>query len=380
MKKMIVYLLASVITLSSCSAGDEFDPLLVPPYDSNVSGDVPSSEEHFTESEKDASHDVVIGEDDIFDFVLDDSGSRAGLANVVSAVSESAVCITVSGKTSSYYFSYTTELNASGVIISDDGYILTANHVVEGGKTFEITLNGGESYSAELVAGDIKCDIAVLKIEATGLKAAKLANSKTLRVGDFVFTVGNSSAYKGMGASFGFVSALDTNVVYSNDEHNVFQINTCINSSNAGGGVFDSNGALVGIVSGNASNTTGIAFALPSSDIATATDDLINHGYVRGRPCTGFETVEINDMATAQIYGLSRLGVYVNSVEEGSSAAECGLQFKDYINAVDGETVISKDRLDEIIASKKIGESIILEVLRGDSTIDMVLVIEEQHG
>ncbi len=379
MKKIFLCLVTAVTVFSGCGSPNNDTETSVEHNTSSYES-VVSTES--TETVDDSSTVNNIGETDIFNFIISDSDSRAGLASVLSTVSESAVCLTVSGRASNYYYSYITELKASGVIISEDGYILTANHVIEGGNSFTITLANGDDYTAELVAGDRKSDVAVLKIDATNLKAAPLSNSETLRIGDFIFTVGNSAGHIGTGAAFGFVSALNTTVSYNGDEHSVFQINACINNSNAGGGIFDSNGNLVGIVTANSNNNNavGIAYALPSSDIASATEDLINHGYVRGRPYIGFEAVEISSMEMSHMYGLTRLGVYVNSVHEGSTASECGLQFKDYINAIDGETVISLERLEEIISSKKIGDSIILEILRGDNTIDMVLVIEEEHN
>lgn len=373
MKRVLIYLAAIIMTLSSCS-GEENKPNTSKP------DSLPNSSA--TESSEDTASRPVVNGTDVFDFIISDNESRASLADAVEAVSNSAVCINVTGRAANYYYSYATETNASGVIISADGYILTANHVVEGGNAFSVTLNNGEEHTASLVAGDRKLDIAVLKIEAMDLNPIKLADSSGLRVGDFIFTVGNAAGHYGAGAAFGFVSALNTPVSYYGEERSLIQINACLNNSNAGGGIFDSNGDLVGIVSANASgdNAMGIAFAIPSADIVTAAEDLINHGYVKGRPCVGFEAVEINDMATAAMYGLTRLGLYVNKVEEGSGAAECGLQFKDYINAVDGETVISLERLNEIIKSKNIGDSIIFEIIRGDSTIDMVLVIEEERN
>ncbi len=375
MKKFIICLAALALVLSGCSAEMYIHE--------ETSADETTMEatisNEFVQS-NDSSSNSRPEDKDVFEFIIDEAEGRAGLADVLEAVTASAVCITVSGKNTNYFYTYTTELQASGVIISDDGYILTASHVVEGGDTFAVTLKDGASYDAALIASDRKCDIAVLKIDSKELKAVSLASSDSLRVGDFIFTVGNSASSGDTGAAFGFVSAMDTEITYNSVKRNMVQINACINSGNVGGGLFDSNGKLIGIITINSpsENSAGMAYALPSSDIATATEDLINHGYVRGRPCVGFDAVEINDMATAHLYGLNRLGLYVTEVAENSTAAQCGLQSKDYINAIDGETVISLERLKEIIASKKIGESVILEILRGDNTIDMVIVIEEE--
>ncbi len=318
--------------------------------------------------------------EEFFKFIVGDGSGRVGFRNAVNTVSGSAVALTVTGM-GGMFSSYTTEVYGSGVIISEDGYILTANHVIDGGKTVTVTTVDGSKYDATVIGADKKTDVAVIKIEANGLSPAKLSSSETLAAGDFVFTVGNAFGQNGNSAVFGFIGDVNREVSYDGETRNMIQLDGNINKGNSGGGLFDSNGELIGIVSAlqTSADLNGVGFALPSSAIMTAVEDLINHGYVRGRPCVGFTAVEINDIATATINGLTRLGLYIKTVEESTSASECGLQFKDYIQAVDGETVTTLERLNEIIKSKNIGDSIILEIIRSDSTIDMVLVIEEEH-
>ncbi len=371
MKKIIICIAVAALTMTACTQKKTDNT-------ESSSDDTSVLSTQDTVSTEDDSSVISMSKtdesEDFFKFMVGDGGGRVGFKEAVAKVADSAVSITVSGVTGSYYYSYPTEVHGSGVIISENGFILTANHVVDGGTAVTVTTSDGKTHKADLVGGDKKTDVAVIKIEAEGLTPVKLSSSKGLSVGDFVFTTGSS------GAVFGFVSAAERSVSYDNETRRMIQIDANVNKDNTGGGLYDSNGELVGIISAlESSSLNGVGFALPSDTLMAAVEDLINHGYVRGRPCVGFEAVEISDMATATINGLTRLGVYVKSVSEGSSASECGMQFKDYIQAVDGESVNTLERLNEIIASKSIGDSLILEIVRGNNTIDMVLVIEEEH-
>ena len=172
---------------------------------------------------------------------------------------------------------------------------------------------------------------------------------------------------------------LHQNVV-SNVYEDVVDIAVGITSGNSGGGLFDSHGYLVGIVSAKEANSEseGVGFAIPSNVAKTVVDDIIVHGYVTGRPTLGFETVDITSMREAQYYGVEWIGVYISSVKENSFGETAGLKSRDYIYSVNGEVISSTDRLEEILEESSIGDTLLLEIWRGKSSIDVILIIGEE--
>lgn len=326
------------------------------------------------------TNDISENTHDRIEFTTTSGDDRMGLSSVVNTIQSSVVAINVTGTASYYHYTYPTEGSGSGVIVSEDGYIVTNNHVISGGNSVTVFLNDTTSYPAVVIGSDSVTDIAVLKINATGLTAAKFGDSSTLRVGDFALAIGNPlGEYQGS-VTFGIISALNRDVEIQNETHRMFQVDAAINPGNSGGGMFDSNGMLIGIVTAKniSEEVEGLGFVLPMNDVKPVIEDLINHGYVKGRPTLGFEPVEITSMRVANYYGLKRLGVYVNSITQGSCAEQCGLQFKDYISTADGETVATVERLNEILNSKKVGDTLVLEVWRGEEVLDVVLVIGER--
>lgn len=355
-----------------------------------VSNSIVSSENETSENETVLSaeistslaetNDISENAHDRIEFTTTSGDDRMGLSSVVNTIQSSVVAINVTGTASYYHYTYPTEGSGSGVIVSEDGYIVTNNHVISGGNSVTVFLNDTTSYPAAVIGSDSVTDIAVLKINATGLTAAKFGDSSTLRVGDFALAIGNPlGEYQGS-VTFGIISALNRDVEIQNETHRMFQVDAAINPGNSGGGMFDSNGMLIGIVTAKniSEEVEGLGFVLPMNDVKPVIEDLINHGYVKGRPTLGFEPVEITSMRVANYYGLKRLGVYVNSITQGSCAEQCGLQFKDYISTADGETVATVERLNEILNSKKVGDTLVLEVWRGEEVLDVVLVIGER--
>lgn len=380
-KTVFIFLIASALLLTGCG------PAIVTSIITNNSSEIV---EVFESSEVEVNGDSskVNGNtnntgntnNENREFFTASGDERLGLSSVVNAIQNSVVAINVTGTASYYHYTYPTEGSGSGVIVSNDGYIVTNNHVISGGNSITVFLSDTASYPATLVGTDPVTDIAVLKIEAEGLTAAQFGDSSTLRVGDFALAIGNPlGEYQGS-VTFGIISALNREVEIDNETHTMFQVDAAINPGNSGGGMFDSNGMLIGIVTAKSisEEIEGLGFVLPMNDVKPVVEDLINHGYVTGRPTLGFEPVEITSMRMASYYGLNKLGVYVNTITKGSCAEQCGLQFKDYINAADGETIATVERLNEILSSKKVGDTMVLEVWRGDDVLDVVLVIGER--
>lgn len=341
---------------------------------------IDSSCESTFENAEPSSEDAVDTENEKVDFTTTSGDARLGLADVVESIQSSVVAINVTGTATNYYYTYPTEGSGSGVIVSKDGYIVTNNHVISGGNNITVFLNDNTSYPAKLVASDSITDIAVLKIEAVDLNAAVMGSSSTLRVGDFALAIGNPlGEYQGS-VTLGIVSALNREIELNDEVHTMFQVDAAISPGNSGGGMFDSNGMLIGIVTAKtvSEDVEGLGFVLPIDDVKPVIEDLINYGYVKGRPTLGFEAVEITSKRVALYYGLDKLGVYVSSVEEGSFAEQSGIQYKDYISAADGETIATVERLEEILNSKSIGDTIVLEIHRNNTVLDVVLVIDEK--
>ena len=372
---IIILLMVSTVLFTGCG------PSVVTSIITHTSSDVTEiSEETLIFDDASASTDSETQNSENKEFLTTSGDDRLGLSSVVNAIQNSVVAINVTGTASYYHYTYPTEGSGSGVIISEDGYVVTNNHVISGGNSITVFLSDTTSYPATLIATDPVTDIAVLKIDADGLTAAPLGDSSTLRVGDFALAIGNPlGEYQGS-VTFGIISALNREVEIDNEKHTMFQVDAAINPGNSGGGMFDSNGMLIGIVTAKSisEEVEGLGFVLPMNDVKPVIEDLINYGYVKGRPTLGFEPVEITSMRVASYYGLNKLGVYVNRVIEGSYAEGCGLQFKDYISSADGETIATVERLNEILNSKKVGDTMVLEVCRGENVIDIVLVIGER--
>ena len=189
-------------------------------------------------------------------------------------------------------------VSGSGFIISQDGYILTNYHVIDGVSDIKVTLHDGSSYDAQLVGGEEDNDIAVLKVEAQGLKPVVIGNSSDLHVGDQVVAIGNPLGELTFTLTGGYVSALDRNITMSDGvTMNMLQTDTAINSGNSGGPLFNLYGEVVGITTAKLSSSggsgsasvEGLGFAIPINDVVDMVSDIMEHGYVTGKPNVGID-------------------------------------------------------------------------------------------
>ena len=264
----------------------------------------------------------------------------------------------------------TSAVSGSGFVISEDGYIVTNYHVVEGASNITVTFTDGTSYDATFVGGEKDNDVAVLKIDATGLTPVVLGDSDNMLVGDPVYTIGNPLGELTYTMTDGMVSALNRTV--TNEEGitmNMLQTNCTINSGNSGGPLFNQYGEVIGItsakLSSDSSSTTatieGLGFAIPWNDVKDIVTQLIETGTVV-RPYLGIQvsTVSTED---AQRYDLPQ-GAYVESVEEGSAAAKAGLQVGDIITAVDDTAVTSSSELVSVKNQYNPGDTAVFTLTR----------------
>lgn len=308
---------------------------------------------------------------------------RESFADTIDAIKDSVVAINVYGTAYDYFYrEYPTEGAGSGVIISPDGYIVTNNHVVTGGNSITVFLQDGTDYPARVVGSDETGDLAVLKIDAKGLTAAKIGNSSTLRVGDVAIAVGNPLGELQGTVTKGIISALDRELTIDNRTMTLLQTDAAINPGNSGGGLFDSNGTLIGIVCAKSSsgNAEGLGFVIPIDIAKPIFDDLIDYGYVTGRPTLGLTTVDISNNISAWQNGVDWIGVYVSEVTEDGPADAAGIKRVDYIHSVDGKVISSTSELEAAVSAKSVGDRVELEIWRGSSRMTVTVTLGEENN
>ena len=301
------------------------------------------------------------------------SGSSLTTEQVADLVSPSVVVITteqVVYSQWSWYGQNQVESGAgSGVIISSDGYILTCAHVVDGASTITVTI-GDKDYTATLVGEDTTSDIAVIKIDADGLTPATVGNSDSLKVGQSVMAVGNPLGELGGTVTGGMISALNRSVTIQGSSSvntmSLIQMDASVSPGNSGGGLFNMNGELVGIVNAksSSSDSEGLGFAIPINDAIKVAQELLENGYVTGRPYLGITYLAVTDAQTASQLGVNAYGVYVVEVVKGGPAEKAGLQAGDRIVSVDGTEIASKDDLGTLMQKHAAGDTLSITIAR----------------
>ena len=272
---------------------------------------------------------------------------------------------------------YTQKAAGSGVIISQDGYILTCAHVVSGATSVKVQLNGSdESYDATVVGQDSTSDIAVLKIDATGLTPAVIGDSDALAVGEVAVAVGNPLGTLSNTVTDGIVSALNRQVTVQNNDMTLIQTDASISPGNSGGGLFNANGELIGIVNAKSSysEAEGIGFAIPINTAMEIGRQLIENGSV-ARPALGVKIMDVTDAQTAQQLGVSTMGVYVVEVTKGSGADAAGVQAGDRVLAVDDTAVSDSSALKNYLKDKGIGDTVNLQVERDGKVLTLAVTL-----
>ena len=284
----------------------------------------------------------------------------------------------------------TTTVSGTGFIVSEDGYIITNEHVIEdayqGGYDVQVITYSGDTYTAEIIGfEDEGSDIAVLKIDATGLTPVKIGNSGDLQVGGQIYAVGNPLGELTYTMTGGMVSALDreiSTVDQSTGETNtvnMFQIDAAVNGGNSGGPVYNSRGEVVGVVSAKYEDTgvEGLGFAIPINDAVDIANDLITQGYVSGKPYMGV-TVQTMPQNVRNYYGVPA-GAYVYYIESGSCADDAGLELGDIITGIDGTEITSSSDLSSAIKSYRAGDTAELTVYRDGGYITLSIVFDEER-
>lgn len=322
--------------------------------------------------------------------LLDFSETGIGVAN---KVKPSIVGITVEFSVNSIFYnsSGTAKASGSGIIISEDGYILTNNHIVsstsesnnafyEVGKANKVTVklyNDDTEYEAQIIGTDSQTDLAVIKIDKTGLTPAELGDSDSVQVGEFAMAIGNPLGLDNS-VTAGIVSAVNREVTDSDgNKYLAIQTDAAINAGNSGGALVNSQGQVIGVntlkLSGE--DVEGVGFAIPINSTKEIYEQLIQYNKVK-RPYIGIGGIDL-DEETAKKNNLV-VGIYIKTIEDFSAAEKAGLRIGDVIIEADGQKITTMDELNEIKNSKSIGDTIELKVYRNGNEKEVTVTLQEQ--
>ena len=307
-------------------------------------------------------------------------------------ISPSIVGIEISYNVSSIFskLEQTATASGSGIIISEDGYILTNNHVVSTSTTdlssyyqiseatsVHVYLHDDETpYEAKIIGTDAETDLAVIKVDLTGLTAAEFGNSDSLKIGEFAMAVGNPLGLKSTITS-GIISALNREVVDEDGKtYTLIQTDAAINSGNSGGALVNSQGQVIGIntLKLSGSDIEGIGFAIPINSAVDIISDLITYNKVI-RPYIGIGGIDITE-ALAKQNNLV-IGVYVKTIDDFSAAEKAGLKVGDVIIGINGTTITTMDELNKIKNTHSVGDIITLKINRNGEEKEIELTLGE---
>ncbi len=312
-----------------------------------------------------------------------DTSDRKTASEVYAGNVNSTVGITTSINTTNFW-GYQTQAAAagSGFIISDDGYIITNHHVIEGASSIEVAMYDGTKYDAELVGYDESNDVAVLKIDAKGLTPVVLGDSDDLLVGDSVVAIGNPLGELTFSLTAGTVSALDRKITMSNGlSMDLIQTDCAINSGNSGGALFNLYGEVIGITNakysgagGNTASIDNIGFAIPINTVRDIVKSIIEKGYI-SKPYIGVSVGDVGEEALT--YGLPQ-GAAVRSVVEDGPAAKAGVQENDIITSVNGTEITCGDDLVKAVGGVQVGDELELGIYRQNKTVTVKVTVEEK--
>lgn len=283
--------------------------------------------------------------------------------------------------------------SGSGIVISDDGYILTNAHVVDDMTSYTVQVTTTdpiegtgvtEKYDAALVGSDTDTDLAVLKIDATGLQAAVLGDSDNLHLGDDIVVIGNPLGLE-TSVSKGIISGLNRQISSNERSLSSIQTDAAINSGNSGGAMFDMYGNVVGVVNEKLVNNyaENVGFAITINEAKGVIDDLVSKGYVTGRPILGITCLQVSEYVAA-VQGMTP-GLYVTEIDQSLAIARSDLRVGDTITEINGESVTSTSEVSQLLNGMKPGDTVTATVVRADSLgrnreIKIDIILSEYNG
>ena len=299
--------------------------------------------------------------------------------NSVVAISNYAASTDRWGNSSGTYLAGT----GSGFIISEDGYVMTNCHVVDGAQKLTVTTHIGEEYEATLIGSDEVNDVALLKVETEALDPVEIGSSDDLLVGDMVIAIGNPLGELTATATVGYVSGKDRSVSTDGTIINMLQTDAAINSGNSGGPLFNMKGQVIGITTAKYSGSTtsgatieGIGFAIPIDDVMGMIEDFKSYGYLRNQAYLGVTVMDM-DSSTASMYSLP-VGSYVQTVVEGGSADKAGVQPQDIIIAIGEYTVDGNATLTTTLRRFSAGDTTTITVYRAGAEVVLPITFDER--
>ena len=318
----------------------------------------------------------IVSSQESSDTTFSDEEDALSLQDIYSTVIDSVVSI--SSMTSSGTSSGT------GIIMSPDGYVITNHHVITGALVISVLTNDNQEYEAALVGSDEMSDLAVLKIDARGLQAAEFGDSSKLRVGDSVVAIGDPLGVQLRGTmTNGIISAINRDLTVGDRTMTLIQTNAALNNGNSGGPLINCYGQVIGINTVKMSSyytatasVEGLGFAIPISVAKPIIDELIENGYVAGRPAIGIS----GDSLPSYYRTYYRLpdGVYVTSVNEGSDAKAKGIREGDIVTAINGEKICSIDELNTVKNQYAAGDEVTLTVYRSGTYYEVTVTLIDQ--
>lgn len=313
------------------------------------------------------------------------STKPSGTTDIYSLGCKQAVGITTEVTTTNWFGQTSSSaVSGSGFVVTTDGYIVTNYHVIEAAyqRNYKVSVMfyDGKTYDATIVGVEEENDVAVLKIDATGLTPVVVGDSESIQVGEEVYAIGNPLGELAFTMTTGHVSALDRKITTNESPSaiNMFQFDAAVNSGNSGGPLYNAEGKVIGIVTAKYSSTgvEGLSFAIPINDAIDIANDLITNGYVTGKAYLGANIDSRYDSVYANYYNMPE-GAYVFSVESGSCAEKCGLAAGDIITKLGGNEVKDFNDLDSAIRSFKAGESAEITVYRKGGYKTLHVVFDE---
>ena len=313
-----------------------------------------------------------------------DGQTKMDPATVYASVVNSAVSINCSATSTNIFGQQTqTASSGSGFIITEDGYVVTNYHVVSGATSVQVTLYNGDTYDATVIGGDSDYDVAVLKIEASGLQPVTLGESADVNVGDTVLAIGNPLGELTFSMSQGIVSSCDRAINVDGTPFNMIQVDCSINPGNSGGPLVNLYGEVVGIVSAkysSYSSTTveGLGFAIPISDVRSIITDIMENGAVTDKAYMAITAGTMNEQMAAQFNIDVTEGVFVYSVVEGGAGEKAGLRLGDVITKMGDKTLTSRQDLSAAMKGYRAGDTVTLTVYRGGQYIEVKLTFDAQ--
>lgn len=300
---------------------------------------------------------------------------------VIEKVFDTVVEIRTTVVTNSFFGQSEGQKLGSGVIVTSDGYIITNNHVIDGATNLKIITSNAEEYDAIIIGKDSRSDLAVIKIDAQDLTFASIADSDQLKLGQETIVIGNPLG-EGISCSNGIVSALAKDLVIDGNPMSLIQTNAAVNAGNSGGGLFNMNGDLIGIVNAKSSSSyfsettvEGVGYAIPSNTVSKIMSDLLEYGYVKQRATLGVTVYNYPYQYN------EHTGLLVESVIEGTAADKAGIKSGDLIVAIDDEEIDSYATMTKILLDHEINDQIKITIIRdGKELVKDVTLLEATNN